>query len=711
MLVFFLQCLTALFLALTTLYVSYQISVAVLRDDSSSLQWCGAIVTGMWLVSVSFHLLASIGVFTIVAMLVLAALGLAICRFLGSPFSELAERIARDARALKSSYMSCATIERIALLVCVISLTLVLARTLLLPPLAWDTLTYHGVKAAIWVQTGWYHLFDAPGGWASYRLLPGGSEVFQAMSLAPFHSDILMGTCDVAYLLSLALTLFALGRSIGLSSGGALIFAAFGSTCPAVWFLVGAGYSDLLVTLTILLAALFLARYIETDSIGHLLFGAAALGLAGGVKYSTYLVLLITLVFIAPMFLYRSGASLRTAGLFLVCMLLVAAPSVPWLLYNVGYTGYPLSAADIKVFGVNLAANLPECQWNSERACVQGAYKLQSELEALYHAVVFPRSLVPVLGLGKEFIPPSIGLAHLLPILALPFGAIRLARRNALIAILFGAMAVGVLGFFYLPSFSFVRLGGWSYSNARFLLPAYYIMILVSFPVIPEGKSPFRIVRTLLLVAAVIVVNWEWIEFCFAVEHMYIVGMAALIAITALLAIWSGRFLNSRWRWAPLIVLFLAFMSAVAVSRDRIRFEAAKNTYFFHKLPVYWVGAAEKLDRYPSSYSIAVTSGPDQNGVNWFMYMFMGSRLQNKLSYQPISADGRIVHFSKDYDQRAHGDYEAWRKRLEASKTSHVMSFFPQSIEIGWMRAHPESFQQMWGDHRVGLFRVVSANN
>jgi hypothetical protein len=73
--------------------------------------------------------------------------------------------------------------------------------------------------------------------------------------------------------------------------------------------------------------------------------------------------------------------------------------------------------------------------------------------------------------------------------------------------------------------------------------------------------------------------------------------------------------------------------------------------------------------------------------------MFMGCLLQNRLVYVPVTEDGRIGHFPRGYSKSVQGDYTSWLQRLKQNKVTHVMSFLPRSLEVSWMRSHPESFQ------------------
>jgi hypothetical protein len=90
--------------------------------------------------------------------------------------------------------------------------------------------------------------------------------------------------------------------------------------------------------------------------------------------------------------------------------------------------------------------------------------------------------------------------------------------------------------------------------------------------------------------------------------------------------------------------------------------------------------------------SMAVSAGWRSNGHNWFRYPFLGSRLQNRVVYVPITQDGSIVDYRITADARARADYDAWLRRLVDERVDYVVLLPPDPPEAAWVRAHPELF-------------------
>jgi hypothetical protein len=126
-----------------------------------------------------------------------------------------------------------------------------------------------------------------------------------------------------------------------------------------------------------------------------------------------------------------------------------------------------------------------------------------------------------------------------------------------------------------------------------------------------------------------------------------------------------------------------------------------RDIYQIAPTPRYWAPAAARLDDVAPGAIIAVTSGPNQNGDNWFTYFFLGARLQNRLTYLSPRADGAIPPRGADS-----GDRAAWLHRLAQRGVTHVVSFTPPSLEKTWMDADPQHFQRLDGDDAWGAYLV-----
>jgi hypothetical protein len=106
----------------------------------------------------------------------------------------------------------------------------------------------------------------------------------------------------------------------------------------------------------------------------------------------------------------------------------------------------------------------------------------------------------------------------------------------------------------------------------------------------------------------------------------------------------------------------------------------------------------------------AVTVGWDLGGLNWYVYPFFGSRLQNGITYVPVTDDGSLMPLSEKRQRTGEASYEAWRARLESRGVDFVAALAPRPVEVKAMEVHDDAFSLVArGPHPENrLYRVLS---
>ena len=107
----------------------------------------------------------------------------------------------------------------------------------------------------------------------------------------------------------------------------------------------------------------------------------------------------------------------------------------------------------------------------------------------------------------------------------------------------------------------------------------------------------------------------------------------------------------------------------------------------------------QALDDPARPHVIAATAGWDGIGHNWYRYPLLGRRLQNRVLYVPVTADGSVIAYRLRETLARRASLDAWLRRLVARRVDAVASLAPRStIEDFWMRKLPELFQPMAAD-------------
>ncbi len=157
-----------------------------------------------------------------------------------------------------------------------------------LPPFIWDSLTYHLTNVAQWVQDGRIGLFLTP---IDRIYTPANYEVLAAWFTVFLHHDVVVEAAGLPAYLLIGLSVYAIGRGIGLSATASWIALIAHLSAPAVVYAATGTKNDPFVAAAYLLMialAVDLRRRIAAGSDarpgGHLIMMGLAFLYALGTK-------------------------------------------------------------------------------------------------------------------------------------------------------------------------------------------------------------------------------------------------------------------------------------------------------------------------------------------------------------------------------------------------------------------------------------------
>lgn len=557
-------------------------------------------------------------------------------------------------------------------------------RTLLMPPLGWDTLTYHGVKEALWVQSGGALPLDMPGGWSIYRSYFAAAEVMRAWAMLPYHGDFLALWVDVSEWLLMALVVWRLARELRIKEPYASMTAGFALSVKTTTHLVGRGYVELLLTAAVSAALLFAVRFVRRRDGPDVLLAGMAIGLAASTKTPA---LLPAGLFLAAL----AGATLRLvpdrrAALWWAagaCATLAAC--APWLLFNMRLTGYPLSPLPLVVAGVRLGASNPAMTWYMDHAFTGSM--LQQELITLGQ-VFSPADLTESLGV------------QMLPLFVLvPFALVGERRRQPWATLIVAAVLFGAVAAYYSSGFTVVRRLTPA-TSSRFLLPSIApaaVMLTAA-----AWRSRWK--------------AWLWNYYRWTMAiNATLIGLflyaatgplAATLSLTAAIAAVALATTAIRKQRVSLVLVVILAVAATGLWawHQRTRYAGVAQSTMRLK---YWLDSAGAVDTPGHPHVIAVTNGPLQTVDDQSLYYFFGRALQNQLIYVSPAADGRVHDFGRTLGEYPDASEDAWWRRLAESRADYVLSLWPASIELRWMEARPDRARRVFGESGDwGLFAL-----
>jgi hypothetical protein len=689
-----LRVAAALWLIGCTLIASYRIGSAVVGPRGLALRWTAVAMAGMWLATVGFHLLLALGWFTLPAALAavtLLGLGALVVAPRRAPLSRAVAGDARRLRALGAAHRR--SPNRAATFFFLAMGVPIVLRTLIVPPLGWDTLTYHGVRAALWVQSGRYTFDPAPGPWTVYRHFFAGSEVLAAWAILPLHGDLFAGLVSAVQWLGVGLAGYAAARELGLRDPYASTAAGVGLFIPTLQLLVGSGYVEPALYAALLGSVALALRFLRQPRGAVACLALAAGGLAVGIKLTAALPALAigALVALWGLLARRPGAPRLPMWIGLGGFAALA-PVLPWVWHCYRETGY-LVTMPVQVLGVRLGESDPALAWFLERPGL-APYTWEAEESAL-EAVFAPP------GTATE----ALGLFSLLPLALFPLGLAIRARRHPLQALLLLGAFLAMLAFYYLPAVSVPRLL-WSTNASRFLIGVVLLALPVSFLWCPAWPRAGQLYRRLVLLCSGFYA-WFFAHFLWSAAELQDAPVVLLALVAAGLLAWRLARRSRALALAFAVGFLIAGGVLLEAHRIATRYVTARESNQLHWQPKYWVDAAQLLDDPAQPHVIALTSGPEQNYDHWFSLYFLGRELQNRLTYLPVSRDGSILPFGSTGELERQADRESWLRRLRRRRVTEVMTFRPLSVEKGWMDGMPERFQKLTGGDDWGLYRIL----
>ncbi|MFT5431374.1 MAG: hypothetical protein ACI9OJ_002069, partial [Myxococcota bacterium] len=574
-------------------------------------------------------------------------------------------------------------------------------RTLILPPLGWDSVTYHGVKVGEFLQTQGAVVLDTPGGFHLYRLFPDGAEILTAWTALPFSSDLLTGLGELLQWLLLWPALRGLARELKVDEKLAPWAVLHVMSLPTVIHMLGGGYVEPARNLMVACGAFLLVRgirLISDDPVGRpfIVTGLGAFGMAAAIKVPEFPLAfvsgLILLVFCVRRSVHR-WPSFAMAGLGTTLVFVL-----PWMIRGIRSTGFPLSPFPISVGGLTLGTATPNTVWYGQRPDLLPT-SLDKELEVLRTVFDF-QTLDPI----------GLGFVTFVMVLALPLTLMRFGRTSAAGAGVLAVVALAPLVAFYHPGFTVVRLG-WTISSARFLWATAAIGTLLASAMLPVR---FRRSASVLLGTMAL-----WFLATPLLSHVHTTEVSALwLGVPVLLVIafglvWvAGAFEGVRTSLIPVVAIIglastLPWLQGVADARRAV---ATDWSRFAEPITTHWAKSAALIDDPAIPRVVAIAGGAAQTYDNEMMYFFMGRRFQNRLVYVAPTADAAIQPFDSDAGYpKEQLSYPAWVQGLQDNNVDFVMTFLPETPEATWMTERRDQFEPVFEvAYRWGLYRFRS---
>lgn len=675
----------AVLLFASLLAAAWGLAFRLAPESAGSARAAAVVALAAWIPVAAFPLLVGTGLFRLWVVLPLGAAAgiLSARRLLRDPAAREDLRLrtaeARDAFAALVRH----PLALVALAASAVASVRVV-RGLAAPPLGWDALTYHLVKAARWVQAGGFAPEPAPDAWGAYEYLPYGGDALWAFVMLPFSGDDALAAGGALVLAGVAVASYALARELGAPRAGAMLASLALVLTPSAMGFMTTAYVDNVTLLGSVAGSLFVCRLLAGAPAGEAVVAAAGLAVCASTKALGLPILALGALAVCVQLAARAGPAAPRARAIALAALAALAAAPPYLRAWIerGSPLYPLSLA---IAGRVLAPGHVEMELGQA-----GAFNAPG---TTFSWPAFLESLFLPDGLG-EFLNPgpaalflvALGLAGAARIL----GARRPAWKGTLFLLASSALVVqGFLG----PNTLGLRTN-WARVIGRFLLPA-----LAPFAALAacSGAGPAA------LAAAALAGCWLAVPHGLSREDLsaslQIAGIAIGSATLAGAAAYAARRASLLARAVAAALPLLAGVALWGAVRGAARHEIWKaagerRAYDAHLLNRVFAPTAiwKRLDD-GVPRRIAVAAGWSTVGDNWYWYPYFGSRLQNEVLYVAPTSGGEVVDYRGDQDVLARASFPAWLGRLVARRVDILVLLPPAPpAETPWVRERRDLF-------------------
>jgi len=608
------------------------------------------------------------------------------------------------------------------LIICGFVVLLSLSRALLMPPLAWDCLTYHLTFAALWIKKGTLIFFNAPDQMSYNGFFPINGEIFASWLLLPFHNDLLVNTMNFPIMLLGGISCYAIARELGLTRKEASFAPALICFAPVVYTQITTEYVDIATFTFCCAPVLFTLRYLRKGHISDFLLAFVGAGILLGTKYNGIPV--VGLIFIATTIktisFNRHSGSLKKLSLILLGLLILCTLGGRQYILNSVEARNPLYPFSLEIFhhkifeGSYYLEHVQE--WVTE-------YEKNHELEKFnLWEKEYRKFCYKSLTAGPKFL-----LFLILALISL-FSKPRDVTRKCwyLLSIIW---IIPIVLFYTNNSTDFARRAYWSDASFRFLFPFIALFTIQGLCVIKKVRKHFREVDYFL----VAFVGWDllYINKTHLLEvkvlYPFMAFMIPLVIIVFTLLVvklkrsnskGATSFISSRLsrvialitrRW-PVYALAFIFLVGVLYFlqsyRDHTRYTYYRGHLDLHDFSRTFVNGWEFLDQQNGKKTIALTMDWEAPGHNWFFYPLLGRWLQNDIAYVSAKHKWEVPTWLHRGKLRGN-EYSIWLHNLKRKKVDYILVQKPWPIELKWIQRYEDKFQLVFSDKYCKIFKYT----
>ncbi|HWM92990.1 MAG TPA: glycosyltransferase family 39 protein [Thermoanaerobaculia bacterium] len=554
-------------------------------------------------------------------------------------------------------------------------------RALLRPPLSWDSLMYHLLITATWVQEQAIAPIFGMHPTYFYGYQPANGSVWLWWWMAPSHSELYANLAFFPQTFLLALAAGGVARELGARRHWPLA-SLFTLLLPVVIRFTATQYVDIFMGAAFAAAAFFALRWMREPRWSDAVLAGMGMGLAAGTKV---LGIPFALALGLVVLLARGSWGRRVPQLGAALLALVLLGGFFYARNTLEGAG-PLAARCEGTPGAATASAIPTIPRINTVAYMIPRDQLTWDV-VLDVFLGVPRPGSEEIGIGPQ-------LLLLLPVFLLPWLLPKEVRRGAILV--WSQVVIHLVVWTVVPYASHWHV----FANVRYL-DGILALMFAGAVALGERHLPDPTIRVLALLFCIQDLLMLHTDMTRTVRLA--LGLADLGLVVWALSPGFRSFTRRRIREIAVAGLALVLLAAPALARYRVqdRSRAFRMEYTTHKISAFlWAPAYGWLDKKGEDGTVAVIGAPS----NFFIYPVMGTRLERRAVYVNVNRkDSRKATDYPGCDPRVDPDPQAWMENL-----------YKQNARWVYLHRYPQldfPMEQEWIDSRPDLFKPRFQNN
>jgi hypothetical protein len=564
-------------------------------------------------------------------------------------------------------------------------------RGLYRPPLSWDSLMYHLLLTATWLQEG--NLFPVFGNIPInyYGYVPANGSVWFWWWMAPSHSELWVNLASFPQWALLGLATGAVARELG-----ARRFWPYATflvlVTPTVVRFAATQYVDIFVGSALVTACFFALRWLREPTWSAAVLAGTGLGLAAGAK-----------VLGVPYSLALAGAVVvlawdrwgRRAPQLVAALLATLLLGGYFYARNVALGAGPLAIECEMTASGPRNANVPTIPRKNSILDLTEEMFGQKKLLRAFLGATWPQSLE--LGVGPQ------ALILLLVALAAPFAFGRQRWREGLVV---GGQIWLQLAFWLAVPFA---KNNHVFANIRYLIPALGLTFAAGAAQVERRGLRDRWMEGIALVLGLqglVQLHMEW-----PYQVRVAIGVVDLAVVLLALSPRLRELAVRRWAALAAAALAAALLAAPPFARFRVRdrTRALATEFTTHATSTaLFAKAWGWLEEHGGDGNVAAVGSPN----SYFIYPGMGTYLEREVRYVNFNrADHPLAIQYPRCEPRVDPDPIAWLENLSERRIRwiHLSRYpeFPFQREDQWAQTMPRLFALRYSDPTNRIYEFL----